>query len=105
MKMLYAPPVSEVRMSLVAKLVALACLVALGACATVTPTATNARDWLVPYRTGNGLTPVSIDGRLTSFAQPQADAMAASNTLSHDVGGAFSHRVEVAGLGGGKIAE
>ena len=92
-------------MSLAAKLVALAGLLALGACASITPTATNARDWLIQYRTGNGLTPVSIDRGLTAFAQAQADAMAAKNTLSHDVGGSFASRVEAAGLGGGKIAE
>jgi hypothetical protein len=92
-------------MSLVVRFVALAGLLALGACASVTPTATNARDWLVQYRTGNGLTPVSIDGRLAAFAQAQADAMAASNTLSHDVGGSFASRVQAAGLADAKIAE
>ena len=92
-------------MPTIVKVLALALLAALGACATVTPTATNARDWLIQYRTGHGLSAVSLDGRLTAFAQDQANAMAFHDVLSHDVGGSFRSRVERAGLGDGRIAE
>jgi hypothetical protein len=80
-----------------------AALTALAGCATVHPTATSARDWLVQYRTGHGLTPVSLDPRLTALAKAQADAMAANDTLSHDVGGSFTSRTK--GLDYGRIAE
>lgn len=86
-------------------LVAVLVAMALAGCASVTPTATNARDWLIQYRTGNGLTPIRLDPRLAAFAQAQADIMASRDVLSHDVGGSFAARVEAAGLGNGKIAE
>jgi hypothetical protein len=92
-------------MSLAVRLFAALIAAALAGCATVNPTATNARDWLVQYREGHGLSPVRIDSRLASFAQAQADAMAASDKLSHDVGGSFETRVSGAGLADGRIAE
>jgi hypothetical protein len=95
----------EIAMSIAARLVPVLLLAALSACSTVNPTATNARDWLIQYRTGNGLTPVSLDPRLTALARAQADAMASQDRLSHDVDGSFSDRVVKAGLAQGKIAE
>ena len=61
--------------------------------------------WLNQYRRSEGLTEVSLDPRLTAFAQAQADAMAARNELSHSVGGSFSSRVQAAGLADARIAE
>ena len=87
------------------RLFAASLLLALAACASVTPTATGARDWLVQYRVGNGLTSVATDGQLTAFAQAQADAMASRNVLSHDVDGSFPGRVTRAGLADRRIAE
>ncbi|MDQ0396317.1 CAP domain-containing protein [Labrys monachus] len=92
-------------------------LFALGGCATSPPehvsyqrrpvsfSAAGARDWLTQYRRSQGLTPVSLDGRLTAFAQAQADAMASHDELSHSVGGSFSSRVQSAGLADARIAE
>ncbi len=57
-----------------------------------------ARDWLTQYRQSKGLPAVSLDSRLTAFAQAQASAMAASGTLSHEVGGSFPARAKAAGL-------
>ncbi|RDJ26663.1 CAP domain-containing protein [Bosea caraganae] len=50
------------------------------------------------YRAGRGLGPVRLDPLLTAMAQRQADAMAASNNLSHDAAGNFFSRVAAAGL-------
>ena len=87
------------------KLVLIALAFALGGCVSVNPTANNARDWLNQYRVGNGLGTVAVDGRLTAFAQAQADVMASHDVLSHDVGGSFASRVRSAGLDDGRIAE
>ena len=64
-----------------------------------------ARDRLTEYRRSNGLSPVSLDSRLTSLARQQADVMAARDTLSHDVGGSFSSRIVSAGIDNGRSAE
>jgi hypothetical protein len=64
-----------------------------------------ARDKVSEYRRSRGLTPVSLDSRLTAFAREQADAMAAKDKLSHDVAGSFSSRIESAGLTNGRAAE
>lgn len=53
---------------------------------------------LTAYRAGHGLGPVRLDPALSAMAQRQADAMARANSLSHDVGGSFSSRVNAAGL-------
>lgn len=53
---------------------------------------------LTAYRTGHGLGPVRLDPTLTAMAQRQADAMARAGSLSHDVGGNFSSRINAAGL-------
>ncbi|MCU4180924.1 CAP domain-containing protein [Bosea sp. BH3] len=57
------------------------------------------------YRASHGLGPVRPDPRLMGMAQRQADAMAKSNSLSHDAAGAFAARVESAGLNGARAAE
>lgn len=45
------------------------------------------------YRRANGLSVVRADGRLAAVALKQAQAMAASGTITHSVGGRFSSRV------------
>jgi uncharacterized protein YkwD len=57
------------------------------------------------YRASLGLGPVRLDPTLTAMAQRQANAMAASNSLSHDAAGNFTARVQAAGLGGARVAE
>lgn len=57
------------------------------------------------YRTSHGLKPVRLDPTLTVMAQRQANAMVASNSLSHDAGGSFRSRVHAAGLNSGRAAE
>jgi uncharacterized protein YkwD len=57
------------------------------------------------YRASLGLGPVRLDPTLTAMAQRQANAMAASNSLSHDAAGNFTARVHAAGLNGARIAE
>lgn len=53
---------------------------------------------LTTYRARSGLGPVRLDPALTAMAQRQADAMARADSLSHEVGGSFSSRVNAAGL-------
>ena len=50
------------------------------------------------YRAEQGLNPVRLDPALTAMAERQAQAMAASGMLSHDVAGAFSSRVAASGI-------
>lgn len=57
------------------------------------------------YRASNGLGAVRPDPRLMGMAQRQADAMAKSNSLSHDAAGSFGARVESAGLNSARAAE
>lgn len=57
------------------------------------------------YRASQGLGPVRLDPALTAMAQRQANAMAASNSLSHDAAGNFTARVHAAGLNGARVAE
>jgi uncharacterized protein YkwD len=45
------------------------------------------------YRRSHGLPAVTIDSRLNAVALQQAQAMAASGTVSHSVGGEFRTRV------------
>jgi len=45
------------------------------------------------YRRAHGLSPVRIDSRLNAVALKQAQAMAASGTISHSAAGSFSSRV------------
>lgn len=57
------------------------------------------------HRAARGLGPVRLDPALTAMAQRQADAMVATNTMSHDAGGSFSARVSSAGLDTVRAAE
>ncbi len=45
------------------------------------------------YRRAHGLSPVRMDSRLSAVALKQAQAMAASGTISHSAAGSFSSRV------------
>ena len=60
------------------------------------PAAATAR--LNAYRADKGLRPVRLDPALTAMAARQAQAMAASGTMSHDVAGSFSTRLAAGGI-------
>jgi uncharacterized protein YkwD len=45
------------------------------------------------YRRAHGLSPVRLDSRLSAVARTQAQAMAASGSISHSAAGSFSSRV------------
>jgi hypothetical protein len=57
-----------------------------------------ARDLISIYRRNNGLSMVALDPTLLAEAQKQADAMAAANSMSHEVRGALRARLDGAGL-------
>lgn len=57
-----------------------------------------ARDMISLYRRNNGLSPLGIDETLQQAAQAQADAMAAANSLDHDVRGSLDMRLTAKGL-------
>jgi uncharacterized protein YkwD len=57
------------------------------------------------FRKANGLGPVSVDARFNQAAQRQAEAMAASATLSHTIAGDFSSRMKGMGFNWGYSAE
>ena len=57
------------------------------------------------YRTSRGLKPLRLDSALTAMAQRQADAMVASDALSHNVGGAFTTRLAAAGIAATEAGE
>jgi uncharacterized protein YkwD len=57
------------------------------------------------YRAGRGLSAVRLDPVLTAMARRHADAMAAAGTLSHDIGGSFSQRLQAAGLDTARAGE
>jgi uncharacterized protein YkwD len=57
-----------------------------------------ARDMISLYRRNNGLTAVAIDPKLQQAAQAQADAMAKSNSLDHNVRGSLESRLSAIGL-------
>ena len=56
-------------------------------------------------RAANGLGPVKTDAALTRAAQVQANAMAASRSLSHSVAGDFGDRMRATGLNATASAE
>jgi len=58
-----------------------------------------ARDLISIYRRNNGLSTVSLDPLLLAEAQKQADAMAAANSMSHEVRGSLQKRLDGSGLG------
>ncbi|WP_244524901.1 MULTISPECIES: CAP domain-containing protein [Bradyrhizobium] len=45
------------------------------------------------YRKAHGLSAVKLDGRLSAAARKQAQAMAATGSISHSAGGSFSSRM------------
>jgi uncharacterized protein YkwD len=49
------------------------------------------------YRAQNGLGPVSVNSRLNALAEKQARAMAAANSMSHNVNGPFRARLDASG--------
>ena len=57
-----------------------------------------ARDLISIYRRNNGLSAVSLDPTLLAEAQKQADAMAAANSMSHEVRGTLRARLDGSGL-------
>lgn len=57
-----------------------------------------ARDMISLYRHNNGLSALSIDETLQQAAQAQADAMAAANSLDHDVRGSLTMRLTAKGM-------
>ncbi len=57
-----------------------------------------ARDLISIYRRNNSLSAVSLDPILLAKAQEQADAMAAANSMSHEVRGSLQARLDGAGL-------
>ena len=50
------------------------------------------------YRAEKGLNSLRLDPALTAMAERQAQAMAASGTMSHEVAGAFSSRLAASGI-------
>ena len=50
------------------------------------------------YRASQGLGAVRLDPALNEMAQRQADAMATSNQMSHDVAGSFPSRLAASGV-------
>jgi uncharacterized protein YkwD len=57
-----------------------------------------ARDLISIYRRNNGLSTVMLDPLLLAEAQKQADAMAAANSMSHEVRGTLQTRLDGSGL-------
>jgi uncharacterized protein YkwD len=50
------------------------------------------------YRAEKGLNPIRLDPTLTAMAERQAQAMAKSGAMSHDVAGSFSTRLAASGI-------
>ncbi len=50
------------------------------------------------YRAEKGLNPLRLDPALTAMAERQAQAMAQSGKMSHDVAGSFSTRLAASGI-------
>jgi len=57
------------------------------------------------YRASHGLAAVRLDPTLTAMAQRQADAMVASNEMSHNVAGSFTARLLATKLDTPRAAE
>ena len=107
-----------------ARLVAIAALALLGACAgdrdpladepsfyrslataNAQVDAGAAASMISGYRTNNGLTPVSIDPELMKLAEAQAQAMASRDKLGHNVVRAFNDRLKGQGYRARTAAE
>ena len=57
------------------------------------------------YRSSQGLPSVQLDSKVMAAAAAQSQAMAASNSMSHSVGGSFSGRMAEHGINRGKAVE
>jgi uncharacterized protein YkwD len=57
------------------------------------------------YRAEKGVDPLRLDPALTAMAEQQAQAMAQSGTMSHDVAGSFSARLGASGIEAARSAE
>jgi uncharacterized protein YkwD len=107
-----------------ARLVAIAALALLGACAgdrdplsdqpsfyrslataNAHVDAGAAASMISGYRSNNGLTPVSIDPELMKLAEAQAQAMASRDKLSHDIARSFHDRLKGQGYRARTAAE
>ncbi|ATQ67517.1 MULTISPECIES: CAP domain-containing protein [Methylosinus] len=64
-----------------------------------------ARDMISLYRSNNGLSALDVDATLQQAAQAQADAMAAANSLAHDVRGTLDERLTARGMRSARAAE
>jgi uncharacterized protein YkwD len=64
-----------------------------------------ARDMISLYRRNNGLSALALDDTLGQAAQAQADAMAAANSLDHNVRGSLAMRLSAKGVGSVRAAE
>jgi hypothetical protein len=64
--------------------------------ARLDPVAATAK--LNAYRAEKGLKPLQLDPTLTAMAERQAQAMAQSGTMSHDVAGSLSARLAASGI-------
>ena len=64
--------------------------------ARLDPVAATAK--LNAYRAEKGLNPLRLDPNLTAMAERQAQAMAQSGTMSHDIAGSFSARLSASGI-------
>ncbi len=74
----------------------------------VQPIAVSGSEALAPlnaYRERNGLSPVTIDERLTRAAERQSREMAARDTMGHSVAGRLPARVEAVGYDWAAMAE
>jgi len=57
------------------------------------------------YRLGRSLGALRLDASLTAMAQRQANAMAAGDSISHDIAGSFSSRLLGAGIDTARAGE
>src|SRR3712207_3661356 len=98
------------------RLALLALMLAVGSCASPTPTArislqdvpideASAASLISRYRAAHGLKPVRPDARLTRMALSQARENAQVGELSHDRGGSFHARLASFGAAGRNAAE
>jgi len=67
--------------------------------------ATAAQSMISGYRRNNRLEPLAVDPELMRIASEQARAMAAHNTMDHDVGRSLQERMRKAGFGGSLAIE
>jgi uncharacterized protein YkwD len=64
-----------------------------------------AREMISLYRRNNGLSALALDETLQQAAQSQADAMAAANSLDHNVRGTLDMRLAARGMKSARAAE